>query len=90
MELEQLRIFAAAAREGSLSGAARRLYISHSTVSRTVSALERELGAKLMDRTSHALRLTAAGETLLEESERIICAAGEAARRVRAAGEAEK
>lgn len=89
MELEQLRIFAAAAREGSLSGAARRLYISHSTVSRTVSALERELGAKLMQRGSHELRLTAAGETLLIESERLLHAAGEAARRVRAAGEAD-
>ncbi len=87
MELEQLRIFAAAAREGSLSGAARRLYISHSTVSRTVSTLERELGAKLMERGSHELRLTAAGETLLIESERLLHAAEEAARRVRAAGE---
>ncbi len=87
MELEQLRIVAAAAREGSLSGAARRLYISHSTVSRTVSALEREFGAKLMDRGSHELRLTKAGETLLTESERLLHAAGEAARRVRAAAE---
>lgn len=89
MELGQLRIFAAAAREGSLSGAARRLYISHSTISRTVSALERELGVRLMERGSHALRLTAAGETLLEESGRLFRAAEEAARRVRAAGEAE-
>ena len=33
MELEQLRVFAAVADEGSFTGAARRLYISHSTVS---------------------------------------------------------
>ena len=43
MELEQLRVFAAVADEGSFTGAARRLYISHSTVSRTVTALEEEL-----------------------------------------------
>ncbi|MFR5782056.1 MAG: LysR family transcriptional regulator [Oscillospiraceae bacterium] len=40
MELEQLRIFCAAAERGSLSRAASALYISHSTVSRAVSALE--------------------------------------------------
>lgn len=83
MELEQLRIFAAAAREGSLSGAARELYISHSTVSRTVTALERELGTQLMERSSHALRLTAAGEVLLEEGERLLRGAEAAACRVR-------
>lgn len=85
MELEQLRIFAAAAREGSLSGAARELYISHSTVSRTVTALEREFGTKLMERTSHALRLTGAGEVLLAEGERLLCDAEAAGRRVREA-----
>ena len=57
MELEQLRIFAALCETRSFSAAARRLYKSHSSVSRAVSALERELGVPLAvrDRSSFAL-----------------------------------
>ena len=52
MELRQLAIFAAAAREKSYSTAARKLFISHSTVSRAVTALEAELGVRLVARIS--------------------------------------
>lgn len=86
MELEQLRIFAAAARSLSLSGAARQLYISHSTVSRAVAALEGELGVCLLRRRGNrVLALTAAGETLLAEAEGLLAAAERAAARTRAA-----
>lgn len=87
MELEQLRVFTAAARCASFSEAARRLYISHSTVSRAVSALEEELGVALFERGNRVFALTRAGETLLQESEVLLAAAGEAAERVRRAGE---
>lgn len=90
MELEQLRIFAAAARSGSFSEAARRLYISHSTVSRAVSALEEELGVRLFARDRRVSGLTAAGEALLRESEALLEAADSAAARVREAGEKER
>ena len=50
MELEQLRHFTAAAEAGSFSAAARSLYISHSTICRSVSALEEELGVQLLER----------------------------------------
>ncbi len=46
MELEQLRIFLAVAETSSFTGAAKRLFVSHSTTSRAVAALEAELGAK--------------------------------------------
>ena len=85
MELEQLRVFAAVADEGSFTGAARRLYISHSTVSRTVSALEEELGVRLVERDNRFIALTKAGETLREEAEQLLSAADTAAARVRAA-----
>ena len=90
MELEQLRLFAAAARCGSLSEAARRLYISHSTVSRAVSALEEELGVSLLERKNRVVGLTAAGETLLREAEALLAAAEEAAARTRAAAEQDR
>ena len=85
MELEQLRVFAAVADEGSFTGAARRLYISHSTVSRTVTALEEELGVRLVERDNRFNALTKAGETLREEAEQLLSAADTAAARVRAA-----
>lgn len=64
MELEQLRVFAALCESGGFSAAARRLYKSHSSVSRTVAALERELGVPLCERDRSSFALTPAGERL--------------------------
>ena len=72
MELEQLRIFVAVAESGSFTKGARRLYISHSTTSRAISALEEELGQRLLDRDNRVLGLPAAGELLLAEAKNII------------------
>ena len=72
MELRQLAIFAAAAREKSYSTAARKLFISHSTVSRAVTALEAELGVRLVARISNNVGLTPAGEALYEEAVRLV------------------
>lgn len=90
MELEQLRIFVTAGRCASFSEAARRLYISHSTVSRAVSALEGELGVSLFARGGRPAGLTAAGETLLREAEALLAAADRAAERTRRAAENER
>ena len=87
MELEQLRIFLAVAQNGSFSQGAKKLYISHSTTSRAVAALEEELGVRLLERDNHVLGLTKAGEILMEEAQRLTAAAQAAAERVRAAGE---
>ena len=75
MELEQLRMFVSAARSGSFSAAGRSLYTSRSTISRTVSALEKELGVKLISRSNRQLALTGAGELLLEEGAELLSAA---------------
>ena len=88
MELEQLRIFAAVARYKSFSEAARRLYISHSTTSRAVSALEKELDVRLMERDNHVIALTAAGKTLAEEAAALLEMEQAAAEKVRAAAAA--
>ena len=68
MELEQLRVFLAAAEAGGFSPAARALYVSHSTVSRTVAALERELGTPLFVRSNRTQTLTEAGRVLADEA----------------------
>ncbi len=87
MELEQLRIFSAVARYGGFSAAARKLYISHSTTSRAVAALEAELGVRLFERSSHDVSLTKAGTVLLEEADALLKAVEDAAGRVRAAAD---
>ena len=90
MQLEQLEIFVAVARCGSFTAAAKQLYISHSSTSRAVSALEDELGVRLFYRGNRVNGLTAAGEALLEESEKLFAAADEVKKKVRAAAEREK
>ena len=86
MELEQLRIFRAVAECGSFSLGAKKLYISHSTTSRAVSALEEELGVRLLERSNRILGLTAAGELLLKESESLLDQAEALKERVRKTG----
>ena len=85
MEIEQLRDFAALAETGSFTAAARRLYKSHSSISRAVAALERELGVTLCERDRHRFALTAAGRTLYEGAKELLREADELAAAVREA-----
>lgn len=86
MELEQLKIFVTVAECGSFSQGAKKLYISHSTTSRAVAALEEELGVRLLERDNHVLGLSPAGEVLLAEARSLLQAAELAAEKVKAAG----
>lgn len=61
MNWEDVRIFLALAEHGSLSAAARRLEVDHTTVARRVSALEAAIGVRLVDRLPRAVVLTEAG-----------------------------
>ena len=60
--LNQLSSFLAVAREGSVSGAASKLYVTQPSISAAVSALSRELGVELTERVGRGIGLTAAGE----------------------------
>lgn len=72
MELEQLKIFLAVAETGSFTKGAKKLYISHSTTSRAVSALEDELGLRLFERGNKIFSLTEAGELLRKGAEELL------------------
>lgn len=61
------RAFLVTAEEGSVSAAARALNMTQSTVSRQVSALEKELGISLFERTNSGLVLTQSGADLIEQ-----------------------
>jgi DNA-binding transcriptional LysR family regulator len=50
------------AREGSVSGAAAKLFVTQPSISAAVSALSRELGVELTERVGRGIGLTAAGE----------------------------
>jgi len=64
MQWDDLRIFLAVARAGSISGAAKRLGVQHSTVSRRLRSLEEQLGTHLIERKKSGYELTEAGEEL--------------------------
>src|SRR6266545_5991855 len=64
----RLIVFEAVVRAGSFSAAARVLHLSQPSVSRHVAALESECGLQLLERTSRGLRLTAAGNALLDHA----------------------
>src|SRR5579859_2408035 len=65
---DDLRVFLTLATEGRLSAAARRLSVSHPTVSRRIKALEDAVGARLFDQLPDRFVLTAAGEELLADA----------------------
>ncbi len=72
MELRELNAFVAVVEEAGMSAASRRLHISQPALSQTVNALERELGVKLLVRSSTGVRPTDAGMTLLSEARAIL------------------
>src|SRR5687768_8068038 len=89
MELRHLRYFQAVAEELSFSRAARRLRVAQPALSRAIKQLEATLGAAVLERTRHNVRLTPAGAVLLRETALLLEQADELTRRVRrtAAGE---
>jgi DNA-binding transcriptional LysR family regulator len=75
---DDLLYLLAVGRTGRVSDAAQRLGVEHSTVSRRVSALERALGRRLVDRTSRGWVLTDDGEALMAHAEKVETAMHEA------------
>jgi molybdate transport repressor ModE-like protein len=63
---QDVRIFLALARHGSLSAAARTLSVSHAMISRRLHSLEESLGEKLVERRANGYVLTPAGTHALE------------------------
>lgn len=71
MDWDDARMFLAFAREGSFSAAAKRLGVQHSTISRRVHALEKDLATPLLERSASGYVLTQAGEQLTESATRM-------------------
>lgn len=71
IDWDDLRIFLALHRAGTLRGAARALGVNHATVTRRLADLETALGARVFDRRPEGLSLSQAGEDLLGSAERV-------------------
>lgn len=85
--LSSLRLFSRVARTGSFTTAGREAGLSQPSVSRIISKLETDLGVSLFTRTTHAVRLTEAGEEYLARVEPILADMEEANHAVRGTGE---
>lgn len=74
MNLKQARCIRAIAREGGVTAAARKLYVSQPALSQMLRQVETELGMPLFDRSVSPFRLTFAGEKYLEAADIILAA----------------
>ncbi len=72
MDLRQLEIVRSVAERGSFTAAARVLNVSQSAISRQVLVIEEELGEPVFLRLGRKVRLTAAGQVLLELGRRVL------------------
>ena len=70
--VKAMRLFLTVVQTGSLSGAGRQSGLSPASVSRQITALEDDLGVRLLNRTSRRLSLTEAGQVYLEHAERLL------------------
>jgi DNA-binding transcriptional LysR family regulator len=70
--LETMRVFVAVAEERGFAPAARRLALSPPAVTRAIAALERRIGARLLQRTTRVVRLTEAGARYFADCKRIL------------------
>jgi DNA-binding transcriptional LysR family regulator len=86
-KLEALKLFVRVARGGGFSRAAREAGIAQSSVSRIVAELEKDVGVRLLSRTTRAVMLTEAGRAYLANIEPSLAALEEAGFQARGTGE---
>jgi DNA-binding transcriptional LysR family regulator len=79
IDLNRIRLFLRVAEAGSFTGAAHLSRLPKSSVSRAIAALERELGVRLIQRTTRRLQLTEAGRAYYESVSRALSSIDEAA-----------
>ena len=71
MDWDNLRFFLAVARKGTIRAASDTLAVNHSTVSRRITAFEKNLGVRLFERLPDGYVLTPAGEEMLKSARQI-------------------
>lgn len=82
MTIDQLQAFVVAVREGTITRAARYLFVEQSSLSRRIQSLEAELGCQLLQRRGQGVVLTEKGQLFLPYAQDIVLRAEEARRLV--------
>jgi DNA-binding transcriptional LysR family regulator len=72
LDVRRLKVLREVAAHGSFSAAAEALAFTQPAVSRQIATLEAEAGTRLVDRTARGVRLTPAGELLVEHADAIL------------------
>lgn len=72
MDIKQLEIFVTACERGSFSQAAACMYMTQPNISKSIRALEHELGRPLLIRNAKGVQPTAYGKTVLEHAQMIL------------------
>jgi DNA-binding transcriptional LysR family regulator len=85
MDLRRLRYFLVLAEELNFTRAAHRLHIAQPALSQQIRALEREIGAPLLERGNRSCRLTVVGEVVAREAGELLAHAAASQERIRAA-----
>src|SRR5579859_1685609 len=86
VEMRHLRALLALGEELNFTRAAERLHLTQQALSGQVRQLEERVGTQLVERNSHRVQLTRAGETLLEHAKPLLAGAEQAIVATRAAG----
>ncbi|TDU90405.1 LysR family transcriptional regulator [Kribbella voronezhensis] len=87
LEVRELRYFVAVAEELNFSRAAQRLGMAQPPLSKAIAQMESRLGVRLLERTTRQVRLTTAGQVLLDQARIAVDAVHAAARRTQRAGQ---
>lgn len=87
MDLKQLRYFSAVVEQGSISAAARALFMSQPPLSTQVRQLEKELGVRLFERDGRKLTITPAGKLFYDRAQGILESARSAEAELQAFGQ---
>jgi DNA-binding transcriptional LysR family regulator len=85
IDIRQMRYFVVLAETLHFGRAAERLHLTQPPLSRQIIALEKELGARLLERHSRHIRLTRAGERFLDDSKAVLTLFDQACRNARLA-----
>jgi DNA-binding transcriptional LysR family regulator len=72
LDVKRLKVLREVARTGSFSAAAETLAFTQPAISRQIATLETEAGARLVERNARGIRLTPAGELLVEHADAIL------------------
>jgi DNA-binding transcriptional LysR family regulator len=89
LDLRLVRYFVAVAQTGNVTRAAERLHLSQPALSSAVKQLEAALGVELLERSGRGVRLTPAGELLLQRGTELLEQAAAVTDEVRGRGEEE-